>query len=542
MLSNARRSWRATAMVLAVTVVAAIASVLLLRMPLDAARTEATVLRETLPVSAEDLGDAQTVSRPGPALLNLDQEIGRAADRALWVGPLALLAVAATAIAMIWRTAGTATTAQTRTDPLTGVATRPVLHDRLRHAVANAERNASQVALLFVDFDDFKRLNDDHDHDAGDRVLIEIADRLQAAARRTDLVVRWGGDEFVLLLENLDDSEGAAIAADKLLAAVREPISLGGVRVSTTASIGLAMYPEASRDPVDLIRMADAAMYAAKAAGGNTYRFSTPELRSDSERRQSTLIALREAVDAGDLSLRYQPQVDLRSGRVCGAEALLRWQRNGQEAPPVPAGQFIMLTETTDLAEPLGRWVLDQALEQVVTWDRTGREGLRVSVNVSARHLVSTLCEDVPKALAKHGVEAERLEIEVAERAVLDDPERSEPQLARLQQLGVTVVLDNFGTGLTSLARLGELPIDGLKLDPTMAHHLAGRGSAIVAGIVGLARELGLAVIVPHVEHTGQLRRARELGCHRAQGFLVAPPLLAGEVAQTEEAAVTLSD
>lgn len=417
-----------------------------------------------------------------------------------------------------------------RTDPLTGAATRSAMLERLEHATASSSRNGQHVAVMFLDLDGFKALNDEYHHDVGDRVLLVVAERLLDLARRTDLVCRYGGDEFVVVAEHLDGQDGAAVLADKVLATLRDPVPVDDYTFHLTGSLGIATCPGDTDDAHELVQLADAAMVEAKRSGGDTYRFSTVDLRNDHEARQATLVELRGALDANEFELVYQPQIDLRTGAVVGAEALLRWQRPG-DVEPVPAGRFIALTENTGMAEQIGRWVVDTAVAQIAAWSRTPGPPLVAAVNIGLRHMLhGTLVEDVRAALLRHDVPPELLELELAEQSLAADTGRVVEVLQELKALGVRIVLDDFGTGQTSLVRLPELPLDAIKLDPSLGHRLAGSGAGMVAGLVGLGRELGLQVVIPRIEHAGQLRRARQLGCHRAQGYLVSPPVHADGV------------
>lgn len=445
---------------------------------------------------------------------------------------LVLLTVAAVAIPLRDWARTRWTSGPGRVDPLTGTATRPAMLDRLDHAIAASGRHGRTVGVIFLDLDGFKRLNDEFHHDIGDRVLMVVAARLQAIARRTDLVCRYGGDEFVLVVEHLDGHGAAGVVAEKALTAIREPVRVDSYTFQLSASLGIALFPDATDDHHELVALADAAMYEAKQAGGDTYRFSTADLRLDHQERHATLVELRTAIDDGELVLAHQPQVALASGRVVGAEALLRWRRD-DGAGPVPAGRFIALTENTELAERIGRWVVDTAVADVARWRRDDPT-LQVAVNVGLRHLRhGTLADDVRAALARHGVPGAALALEVAERTIGLDPDRVLPVLEQLRELGATIVVDEFGMGQTSLGQLPDLPVDALKLHPDLSERLTGSGSRMVAGLVGLGHELGLQVLVTRIETPDQLRRARDLGCDRAQGFLIAPPLPADRVASS---------
>lgn len=462
-----------------------------------------------------------------PAATGVESAVAEASLRLLAVMPLLVLVTAAV-LAVPLRDWARHRAPETpgRIDPLTGMATRPVLHERLRQAAAASGRHGQALAVMVLDLDGFREVNDQHHHAIGDLVLIEVAERLQSMARRTDLVCRHRGTEFVVLAEHLDGPSGAGVVADKLLACLRDPIRVDGRTVRLTASLGIALCPSDTDVPHELLQLAEGAMRESKRDGGDTYRFSAVDLRTEHEVRQATLVELRSAFEDQELELAYQPQIALRAGEVVSAEALLRWRRD-DESDPVPAGRFIALTENTELAERLGRWVIDTAVAQVAEWHaRPSGPRLAVAVNIGLRHIRhGTLVGDVRAALERHGVDPVHLELEVPETALGADPERVIPALEALHGIGVRLVLDEFGTGQTSLQHLPDLPLHAIKLDATLGDRLAGSGAGMVAGLVGLGRELGLEVILPRVEHAGQLRRARQLGCDRAQGYLISPPL-----------------
>ena len=428
------------------------------------------------------------------------------------------------------------------TDPLTGTATVPTMRDRLAHATASSSRHGQAVAVMVLALDDFAEVDATFAHPVGDRVLLEVASRLEAGARRTDLVCRSAGHEFVLVVEHLDGQSGAAVVADKVLASLRDPIAVGHATVLVTASLGIALCPQDSESPEELVALARGAVDTARNAGGDTYRFSSVDLRAEQAQLQATLGELRAALDGDQLELAYQPQIDLRTGAVVAAEALLRWRREEGQAA-VPAGRFIAMTENSELAERIGRWVVDRAVAQVAAWQATGPGAPGVAVNVGLRHLRhGDLAGELRTALDRHGVVPACVEVEVPESVLGADPDRVVPVLHELAALGVRIVLDEFGTGQTSLAQLPDLPLHAIKLDVTLGDRLAGAGAGMVAGLVGLGRELGLQVVVPRIEHAGQLRRARELGCARAQGYLLSPPVsadrLLAEIARRGDAAV----
>jgi diguanylate cyclase (GGDEF)-like protein len=415
-----------------------------------------------------------------------------------------------------------------RTDPLTGIATRPVLQERLDLAVAGAARTGGRVCAMFVDLDGFKALNDEHGHDVGDRVLVEVAERLQHAARQTDLVARYGGDEFVILLDHLDEAKGAASAAQKFLASVNRPVRLATMVLDVGASIGIALYPDDTDDPEELVKLADAAMYTAKTAGGHTYRFSTEELREAETRRLESVDAIRQALEVGDLVLRYEPQHELSSGGVVGVEALIRWQR--ADGTLSPADDFVDITDQTDLGTTIGTWVLDESLAQLARWRAGGLQDLVMHVNLGSRYVRhGRPASHLADLLRVHDLPPRSVAIEVAENVLVSDPQRTSKTLAAIAGLGVQLVLDQFGTGLSSLARIAELPLDALKLDRSLVERLGTPDDEVVGGIVAMARELDIDLIAPHIERVPQLSRAQELGVRRAQGRLLSHPMDADE-------------
>lgn len=412
-------------------------------------------------------------------------------------------------------------------DLLTGTAVRPALQERLRELLHDQRRTEMTLLRLHID-----QLPDDqlppHVEEAA---LVEVADRLRRSSRSTDLVCRYGRAEFAIIVDPVDGESGAAVVADRLLAAVRDPVIVAGTTLALTASTGIRMEP-CGDEPVgqvtatDMITAAGHAMTRARTEGGDTYRFAS---RSNAD--TTTLDDLRRGLEHDELLLAHQPQVDLRTGRVVGAEALLRWQRDPRTTP-LHAGEFLSCADGTDLDLALGRWTLDAAVGDLTFWHaRDRRPDLSVSVNISAHHVLhGDLLADVNDALSRHAIDPRHLELEVPERALGRAATEVAGVLREVASLGVRIAVDGFGMGQSSLALLSELPITALKLDDTLGDRMAGTGAGLVAGLVGLARELRLQVVVPRIEHVGQLRRARQLGCDRAQGRLLSPPLPADRV------------
>jgi diguanylate cyclase len=415
-------------------------------------------------------------------------------------------------------------------DPLTGLASRLVLHDRLRAALERVRRHGGAVAVLFVDLDRFKVLNDSLGHATGDEVLRALADRLRRSTRGSDVAVRFGGDEFVLVCENLEEPGAAVAAAERLGAMLREPVIVGERSHVMTVSIGVVLTTDPDRSPEDLVRDADAAMYRAKELGKNRCELFDAEMHAVVRRRLDVEAGLRGALERGELRLHYQPEVELATGRVHAVEALLRWEH--PERGLLPPAEFIAVAEDTGLIVPIGAWVIREACRQAVAWPVTMR------VNLSARQLRDpSLVSVISDALAESGLAAQGLCLELTESVLMHDVGRSAAVLAELRALGVTLALDDFGTGYSSLAYLRHLEVDRLKIDRSFMAELDAQPGeqTIVAAIIGMARGLGLAVTAEGVETTAQLERVRTLGCDGAQGFLLARPATPEVVTQLLE-------
>ncbi|MEN8233358.1 MAG: EAL domain-containing protein [Actinomycetota bacterium] len=414
-----------------------------------------------------------------------------------------------------------------RYDPLTGLINRTLFSDRLESAVSRARRDGSVVALMFLDLDGFKEVNDRLGHAVGDALLRQAAERLVGCVRESDTVARLGGDEFTVILEGGQRVEDAGQVATKILRALATPYRVGGDELVVTTSMGIAAYPLDGDTAEDLLKGADIAMYSAKDAGRDTYQFYTSELRERTTQRLALLDGLRKAIDANEgLSLKYQPKVDTERRTVIGVEALLRW--NHPELGTIPTQEFITLAEESDLIVPLGQWVLDHACLQMREWIDAGLPPMRMSVNLSSRQFrAGNLVETVVASLAAAKLNPRFLDVELTEGALLSDLEETRRALERLRELGVTVSIDDFGTGYSSLGYLTQLPIDTLKIDRSfITGGLTNRdGIAVSSAIIGLARNLRLDVIAEGVDSEEQLRFLGELGCTRVQGFLIARPL-----------------
>jgi diguanylate cyclase (GGDEF)-like protein/PAS domain S-box-containing protein len=410
-------------------------------------------------------------------------------------------------------------------DALTGLPNRSLLEDRCRHALHVAQRHTHPVALLFLDLDHFKTVNDSLGHRVGDAVLMGLAKRLRAVVRAQDTVARLGGDEFVLLLPETD-ADGAAHVAQKILAAAQEPFEAYGHELTVTPSVGVALYPNDGASLDELSRAADAAMYRAKEDGRNTWRFYTAELQAHSDRALLLSNALRRALERNQLRLAYQPQMDLDSGRIVGAEALLRW--NHPELGEVSPAEFIPIAESSGLIVSIGDWVLETAARQIAAWDRAGLPPLTVAVNVSSVQLrQGDLPQRVKRALDAAGVGVERLEIELTEGAAMRDPQAAASVMNALYEQGTELSIDDFGTGYSSLAYLKKFPVAKLKIDRSFVRDLMRDAGdrAIVHAIVSMATSLGMRTVAEGVETEAQLEFLRGRGCHAMQGFLLSPAL-----------------
>ena len=417
-----------------------------------------------------------------------------------------------------------------RFDPLTGLINRFLFGDRLQNAIARARREGGLVALMFLDLDEFKAVNDRFGHATGDVLLKQVSDRLLTSVRESDTVARLGGDEFIVILEGVQRVEDAGHVATKILKSLEVPYTLGHRILHVTASIGVAVYPVDDAD--ELLKDADIAMYSAKAAGRNTYQFFTPELREQTSERLQVIDELRLALESGDqLELAYQPKVNAIEPSIIGVEALARW--NHPTLGRVPPSRFVPLAEESDLIIPLGDWVLREACRQMKEWHDAGvGDGsggrLTVSVNVSSRQVrQGNLVETVAAALDETGLEARYLEIELTEGTLIDDTELARRTLERLRTMGMRIAIDDFGTGYSSLSYLQRFSIDALKIDRTFVQDITANedAAALSAAIIGLATSLRLDVIAEGVETTEQLKVLMDLGCTTMQGFLFARPL-----------------
>ncbi len=415
-------------------------------------------------------------------------------------------------------------------DALTGLFNRFSLQERLEQALATAHREKRAAAVMFIDMDRFKVINDTLGHAVGDELLIEVGRRLSGNVRESDIVARLGGDEFVVVLTEVENATAAARVADKLLGALGKVYQLGEHELHSTPSIGLALYPDDGNDSVSLMKNADTAMYHAKAQGRNNAQFFTATMNQSTVARLKLESDLRAALEHQQFELHYQPQLEARSGRAVGVEALVRW-RHPQDGLIAPL-KFIPVAEETGLILPLGEWVLDEACRQIRAWRGQGIAGVTMAVNLSALQLDSpSLLEFVAQTLTKHGLSGADLELEVTESVAMKNPEASIGVLKALRELGVRLSIDDFGTGYSSLSYLKLLPIHSLKLDRSFVRDIETDDNdvAICAATITLAHALGLNVIAEGVENAAQREFLVAQNCDFLQGYLFSKPLPAPE-------------
>jgi diguanylate cyclase len=429
-------------------------------------------------------------------------------------------------------------------DALTGLANRTVFLDHLEHALARAERRDTSVAVLFLDLDRFKIVNDSLGHEAGDKLLVQVAERLRGLLRPSDVLARFGGDEFLVLCDDLETESQAMDIAERLSACQVEPYRVDVHELFVGLSIGIAFGSSRGTPPETVVRNADQAMYRAKQRQ-TLYEVFEPEMHSDVVRVLETGYELHHALECGEMRLFYQPQVDLHTGAVFGVEALVRW--NHPQRGLIGPDQFIALAEASGLIVPIGRWVIEQACRQLAIWKRAGWGAgaeLVMSVNVSQRQLADEGLEAaVADALVSSGIRPGSLCLEMTESTVAADPQRTAAALQTLKAIGVTLGIDDFGTGYSSLSTLGEYPIDMLKIDRSFVAGMAdpGRGHELLGAFVALARAMRVRCLAEGVETGEQVEQLRELGCDACQGYYFAPPSppdgLKGLLGRTEIAA-----
>jgi diguanylate cyclase (GGDEF)-like protein/PAS domain S-box-containing protein len=418
-------------------------------------------------------------------------------------------------------------------DFLTGLPNRLLLNDRLNHAIALARRHGSQVAVLFLDLDRFKHINDSLGHAIGDKLLQGVGKRLEAAVRGSDTVSRQGGDEFLVVLSEVQHAQNAARHAEKIIAALSAPHAIGQHDLQVNVSIGISIFPDDGQDAETLIKCADTAMYDAKENGRNTYQFFKPDMNVRAVERQSVETHLRHALERGEFVLHYQPKTNLETGAVTGAEALIRWLH--PERGLLPPAQFVPIAEDCGLIVPMGQWVLREACRQARAWQKAGVSTVPVAVNISAlefRH--KDFLAGVRAILAETRLEPRYLELEVTESILMQDVVSTTAVLHALKSMGVLVAIDDFGTGYSSLNYLRQFPIDSLKIDQTFVRDSTTDpdDAAIVSAVISLGRSLRLRVIAEGVETRDQLTFLKTRLCDEGQGYYFGRPMVAEKFVQ----------
>jgi diguanylate cyclase (GGDEF)-like protein/PAS domain S-box-containing protein len=413
-------------------------------------------------------------------------------------------------------------------DRLTGLANRALFMDRLGHALTRLSRRDVSVAVLFLDLDNFKVVNDSLGHEAGDGLLVAVAHRMRQLLRSEDTVARLGGDEFTVLLEDITNPSLATRVAERLTEAFRSPFTVEGQELFVTASVGIALSATGKRTPQDVLRDADVAMYRAKAMGRGRYAVFEPSMSAGARTRLELENDLRRALERREFMVCYQPKVGLQSGRIAGVEALVRWEHPTRGLVPPP--EFIPVAEETGLILPVGDWILGEACRQARDWQEQypSAPPLMMNVNLSARQFRQpNLAAEVARVLRVTGLNPSSLELEVTESIMLDDADSASQTLRRLKNLGVRIAIDDFGTGYSSLSYLTRFPVDTLKVDRSFVARMGHEAevTAIVQAVITLAKTLGLEVVAEGVERVEQLEQLREMECDLAQGYYFARPL-----------------
>ena len=406
-------------------------------------------------------------------------------------------------------------------DMLTRLPNRVLMEDRLDLAMTHATRNKERLAVMFLDLDRFKWVNDTLGHTTGDRLLQSVSQRLESCLRKGDTLARFGGDEFALILPSVNHEPDAAKIAEKVLEELREPFSVDEHELYVTSSIGIAMYPEAGRTIEALIASADLAMYSVKERGKNSYEFFDPTMNEASNARLTIERELRKALSTDDIKVCYQPQVDASTEKLVGFEALIRWEHpaNGLIYP----GDFIPIAEETGLILELGRYVLDRACADVARWRTEGMTDVRVSINCSGLQVEQeSFISEIKDALQGHNLPGEALEIEITENVIMNDMSSVIKKLRELASLGIKIAVDDFGTGYSSLSYLQQFPINTLKIDKSFISSMneTEEATSIVDAIVAMAKGLKLSLIAEGVETDPQLEYLKSLGCEAIQGYL----------------------
>jgi diguanylate cyclase (GGDEF)-like protein/PAS domain S-box-containing protein len=418
-------------------------------------------------------------------------------------------------------------------DNMTGLPNRAMFTEMLNNAIATARRYQRSFALLFLDLDRFKNINDTFGHEIGDLLLKEMAKRLADTLRDSDVVARLGGDEFVILLQETGDQQDVTMVARKLLAMLNKPVVLLSQECRITASIGISLYPNDAQDEQSLMKNADIAMYRAKEEGRSNFQFYSERINVHSLERLALETSLRSALERQELSLHYQAKLGLRNGVITGVEALLRWHH--PELGMISPAQFIPLAEETGLIIPIGKWVLRTACEQNVVWQKQGLPPLCMAVNLSPRQFSDDdLLKDITETLQETGMQPELLELELTEGMVMQNPDRAVRILTEIKKAGIRLAIDDFGTGYSSLAQIKRFPIDTIKVDRSFIREIPhdGEDRAITEAIIAMGKTLSLTVVAEGVETEAQQRFLREHACDEMQGYYFNRPAEAEQFAE----------
>jgi len=411
-------------------------------------------------------------------------------------------------------------------DDLTGLPNRLQFMMRLRHELSHAKRDGTRAAILMIDLDRFREINDSLGHATGDELLRVVGERLRCAMRESDTVARLGGDKFLIIAPRLEAAADAGFAARRVMSVLRDPVFVGNGDVFATASIGAAVYPRDGCNPEQLLKAADMAMYSAKERGGNAFHFFTAEMDARAQERFAIATRLRHAVERRDFHLHYQPIVNTQTGNIEAVEALIRWPDD--ERTMISPDRFIPVAEENGLIVPIGTWVLDQACRQVAEWRSSGLPAVRLAVNASTRQFREPdFVPMVAQTLERHGLTPGDLELEITERLLMQDQPEIMTKLTALSDMGVTLSVDDFGTGYSSLSYLKRFPVASLKVDRSFVRDVNTdpEDAALIAAIVAMADGLGLATVAEGVESFDQLQFLRQHACKSAQGFYISRPL-----------------
>jgi diguanylate cyclase (GGDEF)-like protein len=451
-----------------------------------------------------------------------DEQLARV-RRWVWTGDITLVLMLA--VIIVWRKVDRRIQTLANYDPVTGLPNRNLLHDRISQAIHFARRYERTVAILFIDLDDFKVVNDSLGHNVGDQLLRELGKRFLACVREVDSVARIGGDEFVIVLTGIAHRSDVSAIAEKVLEALAKPFILEGREVFISSSIGIASYPRDGQNEATLLKNADSAMYHAKERGKGNYQFYAAEMNEMALERLSLINDLHRALERNEFVLHYQPQVNIASGKISGVEALIRWQHPRKGT--IPPMKFIPVAEETRLIIPIGQWILRSACAQAMEWHRAGFE-ITLSVNLSVLQVEERkLVELVEDTLRETGMNPKFLELELTENILIQRPDIIYNVFQQLRGLGVRLAIDDFGTGYSSLSYLSKLPIDKLKIDRSFIHDLANNADdrSIVEAIISMAHSLRLRSIAEGVETPEQEKILRRLDCDELQGYIYSPPL-----------------